>query len=32
VAGQPPSAGQVLVLLGWTVLAGAVATRTVKLR
>jgi len=32
VAGQPPSAGQVLVLLGWTVLAGVVATRAVKLR
>jgi len=32
VAGQPPSAGQVLVLLGWTVLAGVVASRAVKLR
>ncbi|HWM60169.1 MAG TPA: ABC transporter permease [Pseudonocardia sp.] len=32
VTGQPPSAGQVLVLLGWTVLAGVVATRAVKLR
>jgi ABC-2 type transport system permease protein len=32
VAGQPPSAGQVLVLLGWTVLAGVVAARAVKLR
>jgi ABC-2 type transport system permease protein len=31
-AGQPPSAQQVLVLLGWTVAAGGLAVRTVKLR
>ena len=30
--GQPPSALQVLVLLGWAVAAGAVALRAVKLR
>ena len=31
-AGQPPTAGQVLVLVGWAVGAGAVAVRAVKLR
>jgi ABC-2 type transport system permease protein len=31
-AGQAPSAAQVLVLLGWTVVASALALRTVKLR
>ena len=31
-AGQAPSPTQVLVLLGWTVAAGAVAVRTVRLR
>jgi ABC-2 type transport system permease protein len=31
-AGQPPSAAQVLVLLGWALAAGALAVRTVKLR
>jgi ABC-2 type transport system permease protein len=30
--GQPPGLVPILVLLGWTVLAGAVAMRTVKLR
>ena len=30
--GQPPGVFPVMVLLGWTVLAGAVAVRTVKLR
>jgi ABC-2 type transport system permease protein len=31
-AGQAPSAAQVLVLVGWTVVASALALRTVKLR
>jgi ABC-2 type transport system permease protein len=31
-AGTPPGAGPVLVLVGWTVVAGAVAVRTVRLR
>jgi len=31
-AGQAPSGAQVLVLIGWTVVAGALALRTVKLR
>jgi ABC-2 type transport system permease protein len=31
-AGQAPTAGQVLVLLGWTAVAGALAVRTVRLR
>jgi ABC-2 type transport system permease protein len=30
--GQPPAAGQLLVLVGWTVAAGVAAVRTVKLR
>ena len=30
--GQPPAGGQVLVLLVWTVAAGALAARTVRLR
>jgi ABC-2 type transport system permease protein len=30
--GAPPGAGPVLVLLGWTVVAAAVAVRTVRLR
>jgi ABC-2 type transport system permease protein len=31
-AGQAPSAAQVLVLVGWTLVASALALRTVKLR
>jgi ABC-2 type transport system permease protein len=31
-AGHAPSAVQVLVLVGWTVVASALALRTVKLR
>jgi ABC-2 type transport system permease protein len=30
--GHPPTAGAMLVLLGWTVAAGALAVRTVRLR
>jgi ABC-2 type transport system permease protein len=32
VAGAPPTGQQLLVLTGWTVVAGALALRTVKLR